>query len=148
MATIKDYKFADGHVEDVECTEEFKRKYEKMLKKQKYSNWRERQLQPLYIDGVNVEEEDIADPVNRSPEEIFIEQEKEAAIFNWEETQSELLFEGLTEYQSRVAFKYYTERKSQSEIAKEEGVNKGSICKIIKKIQKKICSNLCNDSSL
>lgn len=138
MATIK-YKMADGQVVDIEVTKEFKREYEKMEKKEDYVNWRERQLNPIYIDGINLEEEDIADPINCNPEEIYIGQEEESTMSNWENVKNELFFtDDLTEYQSRVAFKYYTERKSQTEIAKEEGVNRSSISKIIKKIQKKM----------
>lgn len=40
MAIIH-YEFADGHFEDVECTEEFKREYEFMLVREKALYWKE-----------------------------------------------------------------------------------------------------------
>lgn len=40
MATIL-YQFADGHSEEIECTEEFKREYEYMLVQEKALYWKE-----------------------------------------------------------------------------------------------------------
>lgn len=40
MATIN-YQFSDGHYEEVECTEEFKREYEFMLVREKAPYWKE-----------------------------------------------------------------------------------------------------------
>lgn len=40
MTTIH-YQFADGHYEDVKCTEEFKREYEFMLVREKALYWKE-----------------------------------------------------------------------------------------------------------
>lgn len=142
MATIKDYLFADGHTEDIEATEEVAREYEKTKKRQKYINWRERQLNPIYIGGLNLEEEDIADPINRNPEEILIGQEDESIMLGWEERKNELAFLDLTDTQRHIAVKYYIKRKSQSEIAKEEGLNRSSISKIIKRIQKIIVKSI------
>ena len=71
---------------------------------------------------------DIPDPVNRDPLELLIERE-----------QPELpLFTDLTEYQRRVAVKFFVENKTHEQIAREEGVSQPAVTKLIKKIQKKI----------
>ena len=40
MATIR-YTFADGHTEEVEVTEEFKREYEFLLVREQAPHWKE-----------------------------------------------------------------------------------------------------------
>lgn len=139
MAIIKDYKFADGHVEDVECTEEFKREYEKMEKHDRYIDWRERQLNPIRIDAYDSNVFDIEDPVNRNPEEICLEREQEEFLEQQEQQRRALpMLNCLTEYQKRVAIMYYIEKMPQAEIAKAEGVSKKAISKLMQKIQKKV----------
>lgn len=129
MATIK-YKFTDGHIEDVEVTDEFAEKYAEFEKEERRRVWREkkRARREVSLEQRMAKGWDIADPINRDPLELFIEKER-----------TELpLFTGLTEYQLRVAEKYFVEHKTHRQIAEEEGVSHPAITKLIAKIQKKI----------
>ena len=142
MAIIKDYEFADGHMENIEVTDEFAYKYEKMEKREKYINWRERQLHPIHIDALDPEQQDAEDPVHRNPEELILRQEREEVLNRLEERRRELpILNCLTDYQKRVAIKHYIEHKSQVQIAKEEGVDKSAINRLMKKIQGKIAKS-------
>lgn len=128
MATVK-YPFADG-LKDVECTEEFAAKYAEFEQNEQRRVWREQRqkrrevsLERLMAMGM-----DFPDPVNRDPLELLIENE-----------QPELpLFTDLTEYQRRVAVKFFVENKTHEQIAREEGVSQPAITKLIKKIQAKV----------
>jgi DNA-directed RNA polymerase specialized sigma subunit len=133
MTTIS-YRFADGHVEDVEVTEEFAVNYAKFEKEEQHRRWREnkRKARDVSLEAFTAKGGDIADPVNRNPLELIIEQEDENPDLP--------LFTGLTEYQRRVAVKYFVEHKPQEQIAHEEKVSQQAISNLIKKIEKKVIS--------
>lgn len=84
----------------------------------------------MSLDGLAVSGKDIPDPENRDPLELLIEREEENIALP--------LFTDLTDYQRRVAVKFFVEHKSQTTISKEEGVSRMSICRIISKVQKKV----------
>jgi hypothetical protein len=75
---------------------------------------------------------DIPDPVNRDPLELLIEQERPDLP----------LFTGLTEYQRRVAVKFFVEHKSKAMIAQEENCSEAAVREIIKKITRKIIKQI------
>jgi DNA-directed RNA polymerase specialized sigma subunit len=128
MATVK-YLFKDG-LKDVECTEEFATKYAEFVQEQKRLKWREkwRAKRTDSLDGLYASGQEVADPINRDPLEILIAREEPDLP----------LFTGLTDYQRRVAAKFYIDHRTHEEIAAEEGVSQPAITKLIKKIQNKI----------
>jgi hypothetical protein len=129
MATIK-YTFADGHAEDVEVTEAFAAKYAKLERSEQRRIWREekRQQREVSLERLAELDWDAPDPVNRDPQEMYAERECPRLP----------LFVGLTEYQQRVAVKFFVEHKTHERIAGEENVSKQAITKLIGKIQKKV----------
>jgi len=129
MATIN-YKMADGHVEKIEVDDEFAAKYAEFEQDERRRIWREnkRKKREVSLERLMASGWDIPDPVNRDPLELLIEREQPQLP----------LFTGLTEYQRRVAVKFFVEHKTHKQIAKEEKVARPVITKLIHKIQKKI----------
>ncbi len=85
MATIH-YEFADGHFEDVECTEEFKHEYEFMLVREKALYWKEMKQKeraglrctPDYsLDKYNEDGYDLPAPSPDPLEEIIRQEERQ-----------------------------------------------------------------------
>jgi prepilin-type processing-associated H-X9-DG protein len=129
MATIN-YTFADGHTEAIEVTEDFAENYAVFEIEEQRRVWREqrRKRREVSLEQLMSCGWDIADPVNRDPQEMYIGQERPVLP----------LFIGLTEYQRRVAVKFFVEHKTHGQIAREEKVSKQAIAKLIKKIQGKV----------
>jgi DNA-directed RNA polymerase specialized sigma subunit len=129
MATIK-YKMADGRVEEIEVTDEFAAKYAEFEQEEQRREWREekRRKREVSLDGLAASGKEIADPINRDPLELLIEREEPDLP----------LFTGLTEYQRRVAAKFFVEHKTHRQIAREEGVSHQTITRLIGKIQEKV----------
>lgn len=135
MAIIKDYLFADGHVEDIEVTEDFKREYEKIdeefNRNEKRAHRRMRRGKIVSLEKLLEQEYDFEDTINRNPEELY-----------FESLEIQLpMTSCLTEYQKRVAIKFFIEHKNLPEIAVEEKVSKQSISRLLEKIRKKIVAN-------
>jgi DNA-directed RNA polymerase specialized sigma subunit len=128
-ATIN-YQFADGHCEDIEVTEEFAKNYAEFAKDEQRRIWREnkRKKREVSLERLMSSGWDVPDPVNRDPQEMYIEQERPVLPH----------FIGLTEYQRRVAVKYFVEHRTHEQIAREEKVSQQAITKLIHKIQTKI----------
>lgn len=135
MAIIKDYPFADGHTEDIEVTEEFAREYEKIgeefNRNEKQAHRRMRRGKLVSLEKLLKQEYDFEDPINCDPEELYIESMEIRLP----------MLSCLTEYQKRVAFKFFVEHKTKTEIAKEESVGDTAIRNIIQKVIKKILNN-------
>jgi DNA-directed RNA polymerase specialized sigma subunit len=134
MKTIK-YQMADGHYEDVEVTDEFAAAYAEFEKQEYRREKREKRARQRHERSFEVLVEsgwDKIDPINRDPLELLIEKE---------DANPDLpLFTGLTDYQRRVAVKYFVEHKTHKQIAAEEGVSQQAITKLIHKIQNKVIS--------
>ncbi|MDR1093724.1 MAG: hypothetical protein LBL66_06210 [Clostridiales bacterium] len=128
MATIK-YKMADGRVEEIEVTDEFAAKYAEFEQEEQRRVWREqrRKRREVSLERLMASGWDIADPVNRDPLELLIEQESPRLP----------LFTDLTDYQRRVAVKFFVEHRTHGQIAREEGVSQQAISKLIKKSKTK-----------
>lgn len=129
MKTIK-YKMADGAIEEIEVSDDFAEKYAEFEQEEQRRVWREqrRKRREVSLERLMASGWDIPDPVNRDPLELLIERERPELP----------LFTGLTEYQRRVAVKFYVEHKTHEQIAAEEGVSHQAITKLIKKIQSKV----------
>jgi DNA-directed RNA polymerase specialized sigma subunit len=129
------YRTAGGHTEKIEVTDEFAARYAEIEKEERRREWRDgkRKKREVSLEELAVSGRDIADPINRDPMELFMERDEPELP----------LFTGLTEYQRRVAVRFFVEHKSQAEIAKEEGVSRMSICRIINKAQEKIIGAFC-----
>jgi len=157
MATIKNYPFADGRFEDIEVTEEFKRGYDKMLADEKRLERKETRRH-LSLDMLMEEEERYNNQgglenrqLNRgnamfsiiSPEldplEILIQREEEANKPIVKDLAASL---DLTDYQKEVAVEYYINNKTQTRIAKELGVTRMNICKIIAKVRERVIDKM------
>ena len=157
MATIKNYPFADGRFEDVEVTEEFKREYEKMLADEKRLERKETRRH-LSLDMLMEEEEryntqgilenrqlkmsnelySLISP-ELDPLEILIQREEEADKPIVKDLAESL---DLTDYQKKIAVEYYLYNKTQTQIAKELGVTRMNICKIIQKVRERVIDKL------
>ena len=141
MTTIKykspfQGKTADGTFVEIEVSDEFAAKYAEFEKDEQRRVWREqrRKRREVSLERLMASGWDIADPVNRDPLELLVEREQENIELP--------LFTGLTDYQRRVAVKFFIEHKTHEQIAGEEGVSQQAISKLIKKIQSKVITAL------
>ena len=133
--TVISYPYDDGFIE-IEVDDEFAEKYARLEeeedlreKRDKHRKKREHSLEWYRAMGW-----DCPDYKSKTPEEIYIGKE--------EREEKENRFIGLTDYQRRVAVKFFIEHRSQADIAREEKVSRMSICRLIAKIQKKVIKRL------
>ena len=153
MAKIN-YQFADGHYEDIEVTDDFKREYETMLADEKRIERKEtrRHLSLEYLMELEERQNNWGELANTSlqrnqdtysivsseldPLEVLIrrEQEKNKPIVK-------ALSIGLTDYQQRIAVEFYINNKTHMQIAEELGISRPAVSKIIKKVQAKVLAN-------
>lgn len=126
------YRMADGKMVELEVSDEFAAGYAEFEHEEKKRTWRDkkRKHKEVSLEMLMERGYDFPDPINRSPEEMYIEkQEVRISVLG-----------NLTEYQKRVATKYYAEHKGISQIAREEGVSKQTISRLLDKIKDKIVS--------
>ncbi len=136
MPTIN-YKFADGHTEEIEVSEEFKQEYEKIDREFRLDEKRAKQqasrhlvsLDCLVEKGVDFEDTQSPDPL-----EILIakEQSKMSLIE---------LADFLTDRQKEVVKLYYEDRNTKTDIAHKLGINESTVRECIKSATKKILKN-------
>lgn len=132
MSKIIKYPMYDGTLKDIEVTDKFAAEYADFVEKERRRVWRENWLKRRHVslEARIAADWDVIDPNMQDPLDIIIEKE---------ESQFEIpMFTNLTEYQQRVAHKYFVLHKTHDQIAKEEGVSRPVISKLILKIQKKI----------
>lgn len=141
MATIN-YKFADGHFEEIEVTEEFKREYEFLLIQENAQYWKIKKqkqraglevkydlsLDRLSEDGYELSSFDI------DPLEQLIEEEEKQEYYN------ELL-EPLTVKQREVFILHYIKGFSKVQIAALLNIDESSVRERLSWAQKKILNN-------
>ncbi|MCL2675117.1 MAG: hypothetical protein FWE84_00770 [Firmicutes bacterium] len=152
MAAIN-YQFADGHCEDIEVTEDFKREYMATLDREQRIERKEtrRHLSLDYLMELEDQQHSWGDLENKSlqmkqetfslissnpdPLEILIQREREESL-----PVMEALAESkdLTDYQRKVAIEFYINNKTQTQIAKELATNKMAICRVLKKVREQV----------
>jgi DNA-directed RNA polymerase specialized sigma24 family protein len=139
MTTIR-YRLSDGHFENVEVTADFKRGYEAMVREERRIERKETR-RCVSLDGLLAREgengedgryEYLLADFEADPAVIVIRQEDEVRALQHP------MFINLTVYQRRVAAAHYLEHKSPSEIAREAGVTKQAVAKLLHKIVVKI----------
>ena len=121
MSKKIEYKLFDGKIVELDVSDEFAERYAEFEhdEKRRYRNEKERKWEAGYkevsLDGLVSMGFDWPDPVNGNPEDIVIAH-SEIAIAT---------LGNLTDYQKRVAAKYYSDNKPLSQIAREEGKQTG-----------------------
>lgn len=130
MSTKIKYMIQNGEVVELEVSKFFAAEYARLEREEKRRHWREKKRGDISLDMLFERGYDFPDPVNQNPEEMSIDRE---------EMMLSVLC-GLTEYQKRVAIKYFVEHKTHLMIAKEEGVSRQTISRLIAKVKNKIIS--------
>lgn len=136
MATIN-YKFADGHTEEIEVTEEFKQEYEKVDREFRLNEKRAKQQAARHLvslDSLTEKGIDIEDTRSPDPLEILIEKEQNKM--------SLIAFaDFLTNRQKQIVKLYYEDRNTKTEIAEKLGIDESTVRECIKSATKKILKN-------
>ena len=145
------YKFADGHYGEIEVTEELKRGYCAMLADEKRIERKETRRHISLDMLMEIEEQQnnqgslASKSLNRhqdtyslissdlDPLEVLLEREE---LENLPIVKALSL--GLTGYQQKIAFEFYINNKTYIEIAREFGINKSVVSRLIKKVQKEV----------
>lgn len=137
MATIR-YEFADGHYEDVECTEEFAERFNEVEKDCKREEWRNQWRQRKRLSSLEGMRESGCQfrDVSPTPEELLIESEERRKMH----AVLKKALPSLSPEQRLLIQKIYIENKSLKEIAESEGVTYQAIqnrhTKILRKLRK------------
>lgn len=136
MATIN-YKFSDGHTEEIEVTEDFKREYEKVDREFRLNEKRAKQQAARHLVSLDCLMEkgmDFEDTQSPDPFEILIakEQSKMSLIE---------LADFLTDRQKEIVKLYYEDRETKTEIARKLGIDESTVRECIKSATKKILKN-------
>lgn len=139
MATIH-YKFADGHTEEIEVTDEIAAAFEQLEKYKKKVERKETRRHVSYerlIESGFVfsnESEDILDTLERQEHENAEWQGELSRRRNLEHKKKEILFL-LTFRQADAYFRHKYLHIKKTEIAKYMGVTEGAVRKLIKKAE-------------
>ncbi|MBD5100727.1 MAG: hypothetical protein HDT29_05645 [Clostridiales bacterium] len=141
MATIN-YQFSDGHFEEIEVTEEFKREYEFLLIQERALHWKE--MQQKYRAGMRCTKDFSLDKFTEDgyelpsavpdPLEILIEREERREYY-------EKLLRPLTDKQREVYILHFIEGYSNLQIATLLHIDESSVRERIFWAQKKISKN-------
>lgn len=141
MTTVQ-YQFSDGHFEDVECTEEFKREYEFLLVREKAPYWKEMKqkkraglkcAQDFSLDKFGDDGYDIPSATPDLLEEIIREEERQEYY--------KQLLSPLTDKQREV---YILKLKGykQEQIARNLNIAVSSVNERLQTAQKRILENI------
>lgn len=142
MATIR-YEFSDGHFEDVECTEEFKREYEFMLVREKAVYWKEMKQKeraglgctPDYsLDKYNEDGYDLPAP-SPDPLEELIRQEERNEYYK-------RLLAPLTDKQREVYILHHIKGLSKVQIAERLNIDEKAVRQRLINAKKRILEKL------
>lgn len=141
MATIN-YQFSDGHFEEIEVTEDFKREYEFLLIQERALHWKE--MQQKYRAGMRCTKdfsldkftEDGYEPPSAAPDplETLIEKEERREYY-------EKLLHPLTDKQREVYILHFIKGYSNLQIAALLHIDESSVRERIFWAQKKISKN-------
>lgn len=141
MTTIN-YQFSDGHFEEIECTEEFKREYEFLLVQERALHWKE--MQQKYRAGMRCTKDfslekfaedgyELSSPLP-DPLESLIEREDKQEYYN-------KLLRHLTDKQREVYILHYIKGYSYTQIAAILHIDESSVRERLFWTQKKILKN-------
>ena len=146
MATIK-YTFADGHSEDVEVTEEFKREYEFLLVREQALHWKEmkqkerarlRCVKDLSLDKFGEDGYDLpAD--NLDPLERLIQKEERREYYR-------KILSCLTEKQRQAYILFHLKGYKKVQIAAMLHIDERSVRRRLDWAQKRIIKNFLKNS--
>ncbi len=138
MATIN-YQFSDGHYEEIEVTEEFKREYEFLLVQERALHWKE--MQQKYRAGMRCTKDFSLDKFTEDgyelssstpdPLETLIEKEDRAEYY-------EKLLRPLTDKQRKVYILHFIKGYSNLQIAALLHIDESSVRERLFWAQKKI----------
>lgn len=135
MATI-DYKFADGHTETIEVTEEFAADYKQLQDEEKRDKEREkkRRRKTLSLEHLMEKGKDFPDPNAVDPLDALIEKEQnEITLLS--------LADFLTDRQKEVMTLYYEKGYTKTEIARKLAIDESAVRHRLKQAAKKILKN-------
>lgn len=135
MATIN-YKFADGHIEEIEVMEEFACGYAKLQKKEKrYKECeKKRRRKTVSLESIMSKGWDTADPNVTDPLSALIEKEQnEITLIT--------LADFLTDRQKEIMTLYYEKGYTKSEIAQILHINESTVRECLQSAAKKILKN-------
>lgn len=137
MATIN-YRFADGHTEAIEVTEEFAKEYANLEKEESKMYEREKKrrknivsLDLLIEKGIELPNEFARNPLH----ELLSKEEEKITLIE--------LADFLTPRQKQVMKMYYENGYSKAEIAAQLGFNKSTVTRHIQNSIKKLLKNFC-----
>lgn len=132
MATIN-YKFADGHTEAIEVTEEFAKEYAKLEHEERKAHEREKKrrknivsLDLLIEKGVDIPDNSSLDPL----QELLNKEKDKITLIE--------LADFLTPRQKQVMVMYYENGYSKAEIARELRISKSTVIQHLDEATKKI----------
>lgn len=139
MPTIH-YKFADGHTEEIEVTEEVATAFEQLEKYEKKVERKETRrhdsLNVLLDNGFDFPTAgtDILDTLDKQEQEKAEWQKEKFRIYNLDGKKTEI-FSLLTFRQADAYFRYKYLHIKKTEIARYMGVTEGAVRKLIKKAE-------------
>ena len=149
MATIN-YQFADGHYRKIKVSEELRREYSAMIVKERRLERKETRRHISLDMLIELEERQnnqgsLENKLLKRGQETFslISRELDPLEILLREEQTEntpiakALSLGLTDYQRKIAVEFYINNKTHMQIARELGLSRPAVSKIIKKVQKK-----------
>ena len=135
MATIN-YKFADGHTETIEVTEEFVAGYKQLQDEETRDKEREkkRRRKTISLEHLMEKGKDFPDPNAVDPLEALIEKEQnEITLLS--------LADFLTDRQKEVMTLYYEKSYTKTETARELAIDESAVRHHLKQAAKKILKN-------
>ena len=136
MAIIN-YKFADGHTEEIEVSEVFKQEYEKIDREFRLNKKRAKQQASRHLVSLDCLTEkgiDIEDANSPDPLEILITKEQnKLSLIEFADF--------LTVRQKQIVKLYYEDRNTKTQIADKLGIDESTVRDCIKRATKKILKN-------
>ena len=134
------YKFADGHTEEIEVTDEIAaafeqlEKYEKKVERKETS--RHVSLNVLLENGFDfpIDNDDILDTIDKQEQEKLEWQEEQFRRHNVDDKRKEI-FSLLTYRQADAYFRHKYLYIKKTEIARYMGITEGAVRKLIKKAE-------------
>jgi sigma-70, region 4 len=137
MATIN-YKFADGHTETIEVTEEFAAGYKQLqdeeTRDKEHEKKRRRKTKTLSLEHLMEKGKDFPDPKAVDPLKALIEKEQnEITLLS--------LADFLTDRQKEVMTLYYEQGYTKTETARKLAIDESAVRHHLKQAAKKILKN-------
>lgn len=134
------YKFADGHTEEIEVTDEIAAAFEQLEKYEKKVERKETRrhvsLNVLLENGFDfpIDNDDILDTIDKQEQEKLEWQEEQFRRHNVDDKRKEI-FSLLTYRQADAYFRHKYLYIKKTEIARYMGITEGAVRKLIKKAE-------------